>query len=170
MGYLVVDCQGCGSPRIVEEGKDTGQCPRCGTRIQIASAHVHARVDDLTTAQDALGQVNAQRADGELLRPDELAQAAGAGSQRTEKDRSPKARDPIDHAIAKAREVTSERMQVRLAAEGLTERLDTFTEEDWVEAMDRLDVVEARAREHLQRLSRESIVAEPEHGRYRYIE
>lgn len=170
MGYLVVDCQGCSSPRIVEEGKDTGQCPRCGTTIQIETAHVHVRTEELTSAQDALGQVNAQRADGELLRPDELAQAAGAGSRRTEKDPSPKARDPIDHAIQKAREVTSERMQVRLTAEGLTERFDTFTEEQWVEAMGRLDVAEARAREHLQRLSQGSIVAEPEHGRYRYIE
>jgi uncharacterized Zn finger protein (UPF0148 family) len=170
MTYLVVDCPGCSTPRIVEDGQDTGECPRCGSTIRVESAHVHARADELTTAQDALGQVNAQRADGELLRPDELAQAAGAGSSKTEKDPSPTARDEIDHALSQAREVSSERMTVRLVAEGLTERLDTFTEEEWLEAMGRLDVAEPRAREHLQRLARGSIVAEPEHGRYRYIE
>jgi predicted RNA-binding Zn-ribbon protein involved in translation (DUF1610 family) len=170
VSYLVVDCQGCGSTRIVEADQSTGECPRCGTTIQIDSARVHARTDDLTAAQDALGQVNAQRADGELLRPDELAQEAGASSQRTGKDPQPTARDEIDHAIREAREVASERMQVRLVAEGLTERLDTFTEEDWLEAMSRLDVPEPRAREHLQRLSRRTMVAEPQHGTYRYIE
>lgn len=170
MAYLVVDCPGCGTPRIVEDDQATGECPRCGSTIRVDDARVHARTDELTTAQDALGQVNAQRADGELLRPDELAQAAGAGSSRAEEDRSPRSRDAIDHAIAEAREVSSERTQIRVVAEGLTERFDTFTTEQWIEAMRRLDVAEPRAREHLQRLSRGSIVAEPEHGNYRYIE
>ncbi|PSG97327.1 hypothetical protein BRD56_06610 [Thermoplasmatales archaeon SW_10_69_26] len=175
MGYLVVGCSGCGTPRVAEADKSTAQCPRCGTTIQLDKARIHARTDELAKAQDAVGQVNAQRAGGELVRPDRSTPAEAAGEETDEADEggvepSPSARDDIDRALAQAREVSSERMRVRLTAEGLTQQLGTFTEEDWLAAMDRLDVSEPRAREHLQRLSLRSIVAEPEHGTYRYIE
>lgn len=168
MSYLVVGCSGCGTPRVAEADKTTADCPRCGTTIRLETARIHARTDELAKAQDAVGQVNAQRAGGELVRPDPPAsQTTGTEG---EDERIPSARDAIDRALVQARDVTSERMKVRLTAEGLTRELDTFTEEDWLEAMDRLDVAEPRAREHLERLSLRSIVAEPEHGSYRYIE
>lgn len=168
MSYLVVDCHGCGSPRILDDANETGQCPRCGTTIRVENAQVHARTDELETAQDALGQVNAQRAGGELVRPGDS--QAGPPTKASDGEEASQARDEIDRALVQARSVSSERMQVKVTAEGLTEELGTFTVEDWIEAMDRLDVAEPRAREHLQRLARGSIVAEPEHGRYRYIE
>lgn len=163
MSYLVVDCPGCSSPRIVEDTQDTGECPRCGSSIQIGQARVHAEADELEAAQDALGQVNAHRAGGELKRADDRGPSSDGGS-------TPSPRDEIDRALQQARTVSSERMQIRLVAEGLTEEMETFTEEDWLAAMGRLDVPEARAREHLRRLARGSIVAEPEHGSYRYID
>lgn len=170
MAYLVVGCSSCGTPRVAEADKSTAECPRCGTTIRLESAKVHARTDELAKAQDAVGQVNAQRAGGELVRPDRSDGAVPEqGSEEPEADAS-SARDDIDRALVQAREVSSERMQVRLTAEGLTEQLGTFTEEDWLEAMARLDVSEARAREHLERLSLRSIVAEPEHGTYRCID
>lgn len=155
MSYLVIDCTSCGSPRVVESDKETAQCPRCGSRTQIESARVHTRTELLAEAQNALGQVNAQRAGGEL---DE------------EAIREVPARDAIDRALAQARTATSERTQIQVAAEGLTEELGRFDVETWVEALERLDVERPRALEHLERLQRVSIVTEPEHGAYEHVD
>lgn len=154
MSYLVIDCTGCGSPRVAAADRETAQCPRCGSRTRIDQARVHARTDALEAAQNAVGQVNAQRAGSEL---DE------------EAVRDVPARDAIDRAIAQARSATSERTRVQLAAEGLTEELQRFDEGTWVEAMERLDVGRPRALEHLQRLRRASIVAEPSNGVYEHV-
>lgn len=189
MSYLVLSCTGCGSPRVAEAANKTANCPRCGTTIQMDNAQVHARTDELAEARDAVGQINAHRADGELLRGEEgtpSTQNADARDRTDETDDSEEEpegehpfeesptsaspRDAIDRALVSARSVPSQRLRVKLTAEGLTEELETFTEEDWVEAMQRLDVDEARAREHLRRLSQASEIAEPEHGVFRYIE
>lgn len=191
MSYLVLSCTGCGSPRVAQAANKTANCPRCGTTIQIDNAQVHARTDELAKARDAVGQINAHRADGELLRGEQgsgVAQSAEAKVRTNETDdtddigeaggeqpfeqsqASDSPRDAIDRALVSARSVPSQRLRVKLTAEGLTEELETFTEEDWVEAMQRLDVDEARAREHLRRLSQASEIAEPEHGVFRYIE
>lgn len=155
MSYLVVGCTGCGSPRVVPEGNKTAQCHRCGATTTIEDAIVHARTDELAAAQNALGQVNAKRADGELL--------TGAVQE------APEARDAIDRALVDARSVSSQRRRVQLAAEGLTEAFETFDEERWVEALARLDIERAQAVEHLQRLRQASLVAEPSHGEFRYL-
>lgn len=164
MGYLVIACKSCGTPRVAQDDKQTAECHRCGTQTRIEDARVHARTDELAEAQDAVGQVNAQRAGGQLARPDE-GEAAPGGEAETV---SP--RDDIDQALTRARTAASERTQVRVAAEGLTEALGTFTEEQWIEAMGRLDVDEVRAREHLERLKHASVVAQPQHGTFRFVE
>lgn len=154
MRYLVISCTGCGWPRVAQGDKETAQCPRCGTRIPIDRAIVHARTDELEAAQNAVGQVNAQRADGEL---------AEAAVQEVPD------RDPIDKAVRQARKVTSERTQVQLAAEGLTEAFSTFTEDQWIEALGRLDVPRGRAVEHLERLKQASVLVEPTAGEHRHV-
>lgn len=164
MSYLVIACKSCGSPRVVDASNESAECPRCGTTTRVEQAKVHAETEDIEVARDALGQVNAQRAGGELVRGPE---GPGPPSE-AEEDTTP--RDDIDRALVEAREVSSQRMKIRLTAEGLTRELETFTEEQWVEAMGRLDVAEPRAREHLKRLSRASVVAEPEHGTFHAIE
>ncbi len=155
MSYLVVACTGCGSPRVVPAGNKTAQCHRCGSRTTVDEAIVHARTDSLEAAQNAVGQVNAKREGGEL------AEAAVE---------TPAPRDAIDRALADARSVTSERMRVQLAAEGLTEELSTFDADAWVTALERLDVERARALEHLERLKHASVVTEPTNGEYRFVD
>lgn len=152
--YLVIDCTSCGSPRVVQADKETAQCPRCGSRTTIGKARVHARTDSLEAAQNAIGQVNAERAGGELA--EEAVQEVPA-------------RDPIDEALREARSVTSERTQVQVAAERLSEELDGFDQEEWVTALGRLDIDRPRALEHLERLKRASVIAEPSHGTYRFV-
>jgi uncharacterized Zn finger protein (UPF0148 family) len=154
MSYLVVGCPDCGTPRVAPAGNDTATCHRCGRQVRLDDVPVHARTDSLEAAQNAVGQVNAQRDGGEL------AEAAVA---------EPEARDALDRALVAAREVSGERATVRRAAEGLTEELDTFTEDTWVEALGRLDVPEPRALEHLERLQRANLVVEPEHEVYRAL-
>jgi len=163
MNYLVVACTGCGAPRVVEADKNSAQCPRCGSTTLIESANVFARTETLEEAQNAVGQVNAQRAGGELV------DAAKREIPEPE-DEEVTHRDDIDRAIHRAREVSSRSSRVRLAAEGLTEQLDAFSAEEWVEAMTRLDVPEGSAIELLERLVNESVVTEPAHGVYRYVD
>lgn len=166
MSYLVLACKSCGTPRVVQADKQSAECHRCGTTTRVEGGRVHARTNSLEAAQDAVGQVNAQRAGGELVRPDGAGTAV-EGDSDDEGDVEP--RDAIDRALVSARTVSSQRQRVQLAAEGLTDELDTFDEDDWIEAMSRLDVDEPRAREHLRRLSQASVVAEPELGHYRYV-
>lgn len=160
MAYVVLGCRRCGSPRVAQADSTSAQCHECGAANRVDEAEVFARVDSLEAAREALGQVNADRADGDP--PDERPGGEADGGVTP--------RDDVDRALAQAREVPSERRRARLAAEGLTRELGTFTAGDWVEAMNRLDVDEARAREYLRRLARASVVAEPEHGTYRAVE
>lgn len=155
MSYLVVSCTSCGSPRVVPGGNKTAQCHRCGSTTTVEKAIVHARADSLEAAQNAVGQVNAQRADGELV--DAAVQEA------------PAPRDALDRALVDARGVASEKTRVQLAAEGLTEEFSTFDAERWVDALERLDIERARALEHLERLKQASVVTEPTHGQYRVV-
>lgn len=154
MSYLVIDCTSCGSTRVVQADKETAQCHRCNSRTRIEKARVHARTETIEAAQNAVGQVNAQRAGAEL---------------EEDAKREVPDRDAIDRALGQARGTTSERTQVQLAAEGLTEELSSFTEDQWVEALSRIDVERARALEHLERLQRASIVAEPSHGEFEHV-
>ncbi len=153
MAYLVVACQGCGAPKVAEEGRKTTQCPRCSHRIAIGEAIVHARTETVEQARHALGQVNASKAGGELAQP--------APAEPT--------RDAVDRALIQARSVTAKASRVRLAAEGLTREFETFTHEQWLEALARLDILVPEAREHLDRLKQANLVAEPEHGVYRFV-
>lgn len=154
MSYLVIGCTSCGSPRVVEPDQQTAQCHRCGSTTRIEKAIVHARTDSLEAAQNAVGQVNAENAGGEL--EEEAVQPVPP-------------RDPIDRAVREARSVTSERRRVQIAAEALTEAFSRFTEEQWLEAMERIDVDRPRALDHLERLTQASVVAEPTHGEYSYV-
>lgn len=154
MSYLVISCTGCGRPRVTQQDQQTTTCHRCGDRIQIENASQHASTDTLQAAQNAVGQINAKRAGEELPDPAKA---------------SPPARDAVDQALADARSATSQRARVRRAAEGLTEAFDTFTMEDWVQALGRIDIPQDRAIEHLQRLKQANIVTEPDHGTYRAI-
>lgn len=155
MSYLVIACKDCGVPRVAPADNETATCHRCQATTRLDDAVVHARTDSLEAAQNAVGQVNAQREGGEL---------AEAAVQEVDH------RDPLDRALAGARQVSGERARVRRAAEGLTEELGAFDEDDWLAAMDRLDVGRARGLEHLQRLRQASIVTEPEHGTYRHVD
>lgn len=155
MSYLVIACKDCGSPRVAPADNDTATCHRCGATTRLDDAVVHARTDALEAAQNAVGQVNAKREGAEL--DEEAVQEVDH-------------RDALDRALAQARQVSGERARARHAAEGLTEELGAFDEDDWLAAMDRLDVGRARGLEHLERLCRASIVAEPEHGTYRHVE
>lgn len=155
MSYLVVDCSSCGTPRVAQADNQTATCHQCGAQTRLEDARVHVRTDSAEQARHALGQVNAQR--------------EGATLDQPEPEDSP-GRDAIDEAIADARDVTGERRRVQVAAEGLTRELSTFTEDEWVQALSRLDVPRARALEHLERLKRASLVSEPSHGTYEHVD
>lgn len=155
MAYVVLDCSSCGTPRVAESKNQTATCPRCGAQTRIEEARVHARTDSAKQARHALGQVNAQR-EGETL--DQPA------------PERPESRDAIDEAIAGARQVAGQRRRVQVAAEGLTRELSTFTEDQWVQALSRLDIPRARALEHLDRLKRASLVTEPRHGAFEHVD
>ena len=116
---------------------------------------VHARTGSAEEARDAVGQINAQKADGTLLREPEL--------------QEPPNRDAIDRAILDAREVTGRAMRVKLAAQGLTEEQGSFDQATWVEAMERLDINEPRALEHLERLIHANALAQPSPGSYQFV-
>lgn len=156
MGYLVVSCPTCGTPRVAEAQHRTTACAACSKRIELGRALVHLRTPSLAAAREAVGHLNAKRAGGELL----AAEPTGA---------PPEPADAIDEAIADARSVRNETMRVRLAAEGLGARLATWDEETWCEALARLDVERGRALEHLERLVETSAVAQPRPGTFRYV-
>lgn len=155
MSYQVISCRSCGAPRIVEAKRKTTQCPRCGQRLDLERVLVHAETDAIEEARDAIGQINAQRAGGELLREPE--------------PRTPEPSDRIDQALQQAREVTGQAMRVKLAAQGLSDVFDTFDEDRWVEALERLDIQEGRAREHLERLAQMSMLTQPRPGIYTWV-
>lgn len=155
MSYQVISCRDCGTPRVVEAHRKTTQCPRCGKRLDLEKVIVHAETEDMAEARDAVGQINAQKAGGELLRQPDPRQVSPA--------------DEIDQAIGQARQVTGQAPRVKLAAQGLTEVLGRFTEDQWVEAMERLDVPEGRAIEHLHKLMRVNALAQPTPGRFQYV-
>ncbi len=155
MSYQVISCRQCGAPRIVETKRKTTQCPRCGSRLDLERVLVHAETGSIEEARDAVGQINAQRAGGELLRQPE--------PQRVEPA------DRIDEALQQARDVTGQAMRVKLAAQGLSDTFGTFDEEQWIDALERLDIQEGRAREHLERLAQMSMVAQPQPGSYTWV-
>ncbi len=155
MSYQVISCRDCGSPRIVEAKRKTSQCPRCGKSLDLDRVLVHAETDAIEEARDAVGQINARRADGELLREPEPKTVEPA--------------DRIDQALQQARDATGQAMRVKLAAQGLSETFETFDEARWVQALERLDIQEGRAREHLDRLVQMSMLAQPRPGSYTWV-
>lgn len=155
MSYQVISCRDCGAPRIVEAGRKTTQCPRCGTRLDLERVLVHAETGSIDEARDAVGQINARRAGGELLRENDPKTVEPA--------------DAIDEALQQAREVTGQAMRVKLAAQGLTDVFDTFDQGQWIEALERLDIQEGRAREHLERMVQLNMLAQPKPGDYTWV-
>ncbi len=154
MAYLVIACRSCGTARIAPSTNETATCPQCGTTTPLDEALVHARTDDAETARHAIGQINAKKA---------------GQTYDQEPPPKPSPRDAIDRAIQPAREVTNQRRRAQLAAQGLTDELSTFTQEHWIEALERLDIPKPRALEHLAGLQQANLVTEPTHGSYRHV-
>jgi hypothetical protein len=63
MKYAVIVCPHCQTGKIIEQKHQTTRCIRCGKQLIIKKIKIHYQTDILKKAQQALGQINAEKDD-----------------------------------------------------------------------------------------------------------
>jgi len=61
--YAVVICKHCKKPKITETNQKTTTCPHCGKKIDLSKTMFIKQTNNLSEAQQALGQINAENDD-----------------------------------------------------------------------------------------------------------
>lgn len=61
--FAVVICKHCKKPKITETNQKTTRCPHCGKTIDLSKTIFMKETNNLSEAQQVLGQINAKNDD-----------------------------------------------------------------------------------------------------------
>lgn len=61
MKYAVIICPHCQTSKIIEQKHQTTRCIRCGKQLTIKKITIQYQTNSLKKAQQALGQINAEK-------------------------------------------------------------------------------------------------------------
>lgn len=61
--YAVIICRYCKQPKITETRHKTTKCPRCGKTLPLSKTVFIHQTNNLSEAQQVIGQINAAKAD-----------------------------------------------------------------------------------------------------------
>ncbi|MDG6219737.1 MAG: hypothetical protein QCI00_09920 [Candidatus Thermoplasmatota archaeon] len=61
--YAVIICRYCKHPKITETRHKTTSCPRCGKTLPLSKTIFLYETDNLSEAQQVIGQINAAKVD-----------------------------------------------------------------------------------------------------------
>ena len=59
--YAVIICTKCKRPKIIETGKKTTLCQQCGKKIDLSKISFIFQTNNLSEAQQVIGQINAEK-------------------------------------------------------------------------------------------------------------
>ena len=157
--YAVIACPRCRRARVVEQGRRSAPCARCGRPLAIADLRAYHSGPNLEEAQNAAGLLNAKLAG----REEEFAAAFVPAAPRPARHD-----DAWNAAAAAARKAESESARADAIARELSRQMpDGFTDADLRRAFGLAGIPEARAGAHLARMAATLVVFEPRVGRYR---
>lgn len=155
MTFRVLMCPTCRQALICDGDVATTGCGRCDKRVQLDGARIFHETDDHTEAVRYAGALNA-RQDGDLEAYLDAVEDDDEGPT-----------DASDAAVRRARDRSGEADKARTLAVELADR-DALTEARMAEALRRLDMDPAEAKEWLDRFVLEGDLYEPRPGRYRW--
>ena len=61
--YAVIICKYCKQPKITETKQKTTTCPRCGKTLQLSKISFIYESNNISEAQQIIGQINASKDD-----------------------------------------------------------------------------------------------------------
>ncbi len=154
--YGVVVCPRCRKAKGVDLKQKTTTCS-CGFEIRVVPSRVRGRAETARELAPLVGQVNAELA---------------GGAREVEKAFAPrkKTRPREVHAriIAALPRQGDRASRVRAAAVELTNELELFSREDWMQVLDGLGLADADGA--LAVLLEANVVFEPKPGFYRVVD
>lgn len=157
--YAVIACPRCRRARVVEQGRKSAPCARCGRPLSIPDLRVYHAGPNLEEAQNAAGMLNAKLAGRE---------AEFAAAFVPPPPRAARHDDPWNAAAAAARKADSEADRADEVARELSRQIPQgFTEGDLARAFALAGLPEARAGTHLARMVSALVVFEPKVGHYK---